>query len=346
MAAYVEVWPVVANSEGIWLVTGGEPWRPYTAIASDSDPHWEVEEVLAKNGVKHDVRLVHSTSWRMNSPGLILTYVAILKCPQELHKEWPSAVAIDISDSGVDKPEGHGPTEAPTPRLSDVLMHGLRHLRFLRDTDTNSCAAMDDAWRAHLERLTPALAGMYVEDVPEATLPGLPASHAMPVFVEVWPLAIDRAGLWLVSGIDPIQSVTPVPSDSEPLFEAQLALSMRDIRSPDLLSLQGTSWRVDGNILILTYVAALRTPDFVRSRWPNALPVNGGVAESVGKPIPHEASDPPIPRYIDVLFHALRELSLKMGFDQELADRLGDDWGRLMIELQSTLDALYLHDVG
>ena len=50
-------------------------------------------------------------------------------------------------------------------RASDVLLHGLRHLKFQIGPwgDANIAAAMDRNWRRHLHALKPALATMYDE---------------------------------------------------------------------------------------------------------------------------------------------------------------------------------------
>lgn len=47
------------------------------------------------------------------------------------------------------------------PRYIDVLLHGLRHLRFLLDSDATNAAALAEPWPQHLAPLTPALATMY-----------------------------------------------------------------------------------------------------------------------------------------------------------------------------------------
>jgi hypothetical protein len=47
----------------------------------------------------------------------------------------------------------HTAAELPTPRYIDVLMRGIRHLRFLLDTDSESAAAFDEHWQRYLRAL-------------------------------------------------------------------------------------------------------------------------------------------------------------------------------------------------
>ena len=92
----------------------------------------------------------------------MLTYVAIVEYAELVRDEWPDAAPVKTEVlEVVGKPLPHGPTEVPTPRYIDVLAHGLRHLRFLLDTDSESRSAIDNTWRSHLTTFEPALSGMY-----------------------------------------------------------------------------------------------------------------------------------------------------------------------------------------
>jgi len=59
----------------------------------------------------------------------------------------------------------HSRTQAeclpPVVRHVDVLLHALRHLRFLLDHDAAARAVLNEYWRRHLVAFAPALAGMY-----------------------------------------------------------------------------------------------------------------------------------------------------------------------------------------
>ena len=161
MAVIPEVWPVAADRVGIWLVSGDDAWRTM-AVASDSEPHFEIELELMARGVRDRLAMMHSTSWRIDGPRLIVTYMAVLQAEDLVKGIWPGArpVTAKLLDA-VGKPPVHAPDEAPAPRYIDVLAHGLRHLRFLMDTDPANAAAMGPLMRQHLEPLSPALAGLY-----------------------------------------------------------------------------------------------------------------------------------------------------------------------------------------
>ena len=75
------------------------------------------------------------------------------------------AVADEVAAGGVrvgSEPEAE---QVPAVRVSDVLLHGLRHLKFQIGPwgDAEIAAAMDRNWRRHLHALKPALATMYSE---------------------------------------------------------------------------------------------------------------------------------------------------------------------------------------
>lgn len=162
MPVYVEVWPVAADRLGIWLVSGTDAWRASLPVYSDDEPHSDVNHLLSENGARRDALLTHSTSWRVDGNRLLLTYVVVLGVSGNVRERWPEALPIDSSLTDVvGKPFDHDPTDPPTPRYIDVLMHALRHLAFLRDNDSTSNAALTAEWRTHLEGLHPALAGMY-----------------------------------------------------------------------------------------------------------------------------------------------------------------------------------------
>jgi hypothetical protein len=164
MGVRAEIWPLAADEIGIWLLSGDDAWRT-APISSDSEPHAEVELHLLSNGAHAGLRFLHSTSWRVDGPHVILSYVTIIAVDDLIRAVWPNAAPITQQlINTVGKP-GPGPTtEVPTPRYIDVLLHGLRHVRFLLDTDSAAKDALDSHWKRHLEALTPALAGMYHAD--------------------------------------------------------------------------------------------------------------------------------------------------------------------------------------
>lgn len=162
MTARLEIWAVSADSTGIWLVSGDDAWRPPLPVMADSEPHADLELELYRHNAEQSVMLLHSTSWRVDGPHLILTYMAVLSNPGTVLDQWKDARPISLPlVEAVGKPPTHAPIEAPAPRHIDVLMHGLRHFRLLMATDATSAAALTEPWPTHLRPLQPALAGLY-----------------------------------------------------------------------------------------------------------------------------------------------------------------------------------------
>jgi len=160
MNVAVECWPCAADSDAIWLVSGSDSWRS-PPVAADSDCHFEVELLLAGHDASRPT-LLHSTSWRPEQSTIVLTYVAVLPCDGLVLERWPGAVPVlHKLFSAVGKPYPHGAAEVPMPRRVDVLFHGIRHVRFLVDTDATARAALTGYWAEHLAQLQPALSGMY-----------------------------------------------------------------------------------------------------------------------------------------------------------------------------------------
>ncbi|MGH4022044.1 MAG: hypothetical protein ACRDT0_22980 [Pseudonocardiaceae bacterium] len=157
----VEVWAVGADSAGLWLLSGEDAWRS-DMVAADSEPHAAVEDILARVGALETALVLHSTSWRTDGDSMVLTYMAVIDCPGLVRDDWSAAKPVS---SGlvevVGRPLSTATVEAPIPRYVDVLMHGLRHLRFLLNTDSTVHAALNQTWREHLAAFTPVLAGMY-----------------------------------------------------------------------------------------------------------------------------------------------------------------------------------------
>ncbi|MQA15580.1 MAG: hypothetical protein GEV09_15865 [Pseudonocardiaceae bacterium] len=160
MGVVPEVWPVAADELGIWLLSGRDAWRG-DRIPADSEPHFEVEGLLYAHRVER-AALLHSTSWRPDGPHVVLTYMAVIGVNELVRDEWPAALPVSAELlPHVGNPFPHGPTEVPVARDIDVLHHGLRHLRFLLDTDSSARDALTRWWKEHLSQLTPTLAGMY-----------------------------------------------------------------------------------------------------------------------------------------------------------------------------------------
>jgi len=169
MTTRVEVWPVAADELGIWLISGDDAWRPDLPVMADNEPHFDVELELASHHAKDSTTLLHSTSWRVDGSSVVLTYMAVIEAEGFVRDAWPAARPVSLKlAQHVGTPHPHAAIEPPTPRYIDVLLHGLRHLRFLLDTDASAAAVLAEPWPEHLKGLEPALAGMYGEVVETA----------------------------------------------------------------------------------------------------------------------------------------------------------------------------------
>jgi hypothetical protein len=163
MGVRVELWVVAADQAGIWLLNGDDAWRS-DRISADEDVHAEVELLAYGHAPDLALSVIHSTSWRQDGPGIVLTYVAIGQAGEFVQDRWPHALPITTQLLElVGRPYPHDAAQAPVPRHLDVLVHSVRHLRFLRDTDAPTRDAMSADWRQHLEAFEPALAGLYSE---------------------------------------------------------------------------------------------------------------------------------------------------------------------------------------
>lgn len=166
MHVRIEVWPLAADQTGIWLVSGSDAWRPALPVPSDGDIFDEVAALLwARKGGRADhldTLMLHSTSWRQEGSSAVHTFMAVVDVAGNVLDEWPHAQPVSLAlAEAVGPPYPHGAAEAPVPRYIDVLKHGIRHLKFLLDTDDGAAETFTLPWRRHLSKLQPALAGMY-----------------------------------------------------------------------------------------------------------------------------------------------------------------------------------------
>ncbi len=166
-------------------------------------------------------------------------------------------------------------------------------------------------------------------------------SEPMTVYPECWPVAADQFGLWLLSGVGPLRPDLPVYADSDVHAEVELELYRNGIDHADVPLLHSTSWRPEGPSIILTYLAAVRRPGLVRENWPTALPISPLLVSQVGKPATHDAAEPPVPRHVDVLEHALRHAAFLLEWDATAASAFDEHWVRHLKVLRPALAGLY-----
>ena len=166
MTVTVEVWPLAADEAGIWLISGGDALR-WGPVMADGDVHYEAETLLRGFGLDlADIGVIHSTSWRPDGPAVVLTYMAVIGTGGYALESWPDAAPVTAAlPAAIGKAPPHGAAEVPVPRVADVLLHGIRHLKFLAtdEGDAEAAAALDANWLRHLAPLRPALAQMFSE---------------------------------------------------------------------------------------------------------------------------------------------------------------------------------------
>jgi hypothetical protein len=181
------------------------------------------------------------------------------------------------------------------------------------------------------------------------------AEEPMTLRAEVWPLAADQAGIWLLTG-DRLVMESPVTSDSDPWDEAKLLLAGIGVTDPGSLRfLHGTSCRPDHGKWVITHVAVVEAGDPVRADWPFALPLTSELMDYAGKPLPHGPTTAPLPRDWDVACHAaghLAELRIRNSVFRGLiygepgTPRMasGLHWGRELSDLDPKLATMYRTD--
>lgn len=171
---------------------------------------------------------------------------------------------------------------------------------------------------------------------------GLPESGEPPmtVTVEVWPVAADQTGIWLLDPDGPWAS-PPVLADSEPHVAVELELIQHTVNLADVTVVHSTSWRTEHTSVVLTYVAVVAGQHLVLNDWPDARPITPLLADHVGRPPTHGPLDPPAPRYVDVLIHALRHLSFLLPRDATVARALPGPWGEHLAAFTPAIARMY-----
>jgi hypothetical protein len=176
----------------------------------------------------------------------------------------------------------------------------------------------------------------------------------MTVTVEVWPVAADEAGIWLVSGRDAWR-FGPVEAASDVHYEIELLLFQHGIdpgdavflklapRAPRAEVIHMTSGRPQGPTYVLTYMAVVDVPGYVLETWPDAAPITAALPAAVGKAPPHGAAEVPVPRWVDVPLHGLRHLKFLAGpgGDAETAAALDANWRRHLAPLEPALFTMF-----
>lgn len=182
MTVGVEVLAFAADRTGIYSINGGAGGWVSDPIRSDSSVHWEVEGTLREHSIPEELWMaLHSTSatepgsawpspagaqwtsWRPKDAMVVLTYAVLVAPPGEYVLDtWPDALPVSAALAEfIGQPESYDPTMPPLPRNGDVMLHLLRTVKGLLDTDDDNAAAAGPLWASHLGKLAPAFARMY-----------------------------------------------------------------------------------------------------------------------------------------------------------------------------------------
>lgn len=92
--------------------------------------------------------LVHSTSWRRDRGGVILSFVVVNAAGQAAHLAGVPIQRAELARSSAT-------SAAAAIQTNQVLEHGLRHLAWLAREDETVKGTLDGAWKVVLESYVP-----------------------------------------------------------------------------------------------------------------------------------------------------------------------------------------------
>ncbi len=122
---------------------GAQPW--YLEIGADDDPMDVVAEATAR--VVGEPYVVHSTSWRRDRGGVLLSFVAVV-APRDGGPE-----ARPVGRAALAR--GDATTAPAAISTGQVVEHGLRHLAWLVQDDPAVATALPAGWHALLADYPP-----------------------------------------------------------------------------------------------------------------------------------------------------------------------------------------------
>ena len=134
-----EILPLFPNAGRIWLLRPRDVGSWMVDAPARRDPHEVVESALRLHGLTS--RVIHSTSWRLESERLVLTYLVMLSRPSSSVPGFEQVVVrrTDLARAG--------PYRAPRSiDIGQVVEHGLRHVSWLAADDTDLRDALAPAW--------------------------------------------------------------------------------------------------------------------------------------------------------------------------------------------------------
>jgi hypothetical protein len=137
-----EVFVLYATPSGPALTgpCGPQPW--YLEVAANEDPMVVVSAAVSR--VIGKPLVVHSTSWRRDRDGVILSFVAVFS--GDLGERMPGSLVgrAELARGGA----ASAPTTVATTQVAE---HGLRHLAWLVREDPIVARRLDPGWHRLLE---------------------------------------------------------------------------------------------------------------------------------------------------------------------------------------------------
>lgn len=165
------------------------------------------------------------------------------------------------------------------------------------------------------------------------------SGHLMTVREELWALGANADAIYLLNGHGDAWRTRPIAKNVDPFWPINRVLRQHGALGSTVLT-HSTSWRPEGESVMLTFASIVACPD-ITNHWPAARPVTPLLLEIVGPPYTHAATEPPTPRYIDVLFHALRHLRYLRDESAEESSKFSDAWKRHLDAFRPALAGMY-----
>jgi hypothetical protein len=165
-----------------------------------------------------------------------------------------------------------------------------------------------------------------------------------------------ETGIYLVNGPDGALLGDVIESDQDMHWEMEKLIARvagKRSRAVVLHStsttaphVEWTSWHPWLQSQVNTYIAIVAAPGYVLDSWPGAAPVDMAVARAWGAPRPHGAAEVPVPRSLDVIFHALGHIRWLMDNNGPvIADMLGagiyETWQGWIADFRPFLAKMY-----
>ena len=206
------------------------------------------------------------------------------------------------------------------------------------------------------------------QQLPDVDLPPL-SGAIIPARVELWVLAADASGPWLLSGQrgdlgwegGPWYSPRLRFHEDPELWATEAHTAVQDLlygngegdgtRGTGTCLIHSFCWRPTARGLLLTYTAVrgfdgslgqMGGYDYVRDRWRHALPIGVPLYQAHGGPEPHGATEQPCGRDIDVLWQQLGGMRLLRDTNAQSHAELCPRMRRVLNAWRPILAGLYL----